>query len=74
VYDINDGVLKDLQVNEDVVTELEHIYGTKAMEYAEKEVAKVHGAKPTTDKGAGDSKNTNDAPAEKNENSMQKAS
>ena len=49
VYDIKDGVLKDLEVNEDVVTELEHIYGTKAMNHAEKQVEEIHGAKVPAD-------------------------
>lgn len=74
VYDINDGVLKDLQVNEDVVTELEHIYGTKAMEHAEKEVAKVHGVKSVPKSDTGEKQNTGGTSAEKNENSMLKVS
>ncbi|MBC8082773.1 MAG: carbonic anhydrase [Hymenobacter sp.] len=39
VYDINDGLLKDLQVNEDVATEMEHIYGTETLGYTEKQAS-----------------------------------
>ena len=31
VYDIADGVLKDLEINDDVMSDLEHIYATKAV-------------------------------------------
>lgn len=36
VYDIKEGLLKDLQVQDDLIAELEHIYGTHAMHYAAK--------------------------------------
>jgi carbonic anhydrase len=74
VYDINDGVLKDLQVNEDVVTELEHIYGTKAMQHAEKKVEEIHNIKPETgtshqpEQSIGKKKNS--ASAEKEEDQL----
>lgn len=32
VYDIREGLLKDLQVDEDMIRDLDHIYGTKAHE------------------------------------------
>jgi carbonic anhydrase len=42
VYDIKEGLLKDLQVEDDLIADLEHIYGTHAMQHAaevlEKEV------------------------------------
>ncbi|MGY2133063.1 carbonate dehydratase [Hymenobacter sp. HD11105] len=35
VYDISEGLLKDLNVNESTMSDLKHIYGTEAMEHAE---------------------------------------
>ncbi|SNS01828.1 carbonic anhydrase [Hymenobacter mucosus] len=35
VYDIKEGLLKDLEVEDNLITELEHIYGTEAMRHAE---------------------------------------
>lgn len=35
VYDIREGLLKDLNVNETTMDDLKHIYGTEAMEHAE---------------------------------------
>ncbi|WP_180754566.1 carbonic anhydrase [Hymenobacter sp. DG01] len=34
VYDIKEGLLKDLKVEDDLITELEHIYGTQAADEA----------------------------------------
>lgn len=43
VYDIREGLLKDLKVTEGMMSDLEHIYGTEAMEHAEEVVEKETG-------------------------------
>ncbi|RSK44844.1 carbonic anhydrase [Hymenobacter perfusus] len=40
VYDIKEGLLKDLQVEDNLIAELEHIYGTHAMQHAAKVLEK----------------------------------
>ncbi|GAB3237635.1 carbonate dehydratase [Hymenobacter seoulensis] len=40
VYDIKEGLLTDLQVDDDTIAELVHIYGTEAKEYAAEVVEK----------------------------------
>ncbi|MVN75158.1 carbonic anhydrase [Hymenobacter sp. HMF4947] len=55
VYDIADGVLKDLNVNgQEVMEELEHIYGTEAAAHPDKDSATYDGPEhdPATDQPA----------------------
>ncbi len=47
VYDIADGVLKDLQINKEVIEELEHIYATEAVPQADEDSSTYEG--PTHD-------------------------
>lgn len=43
VYDIREGLLKDLKVTEGMMSDLKHIYGTEAMEHAEEVVEEETG-------------------------------
>lgn len=45
VYDIKVGLLKDLEINDGMMADFEHIYGTKAMEHAEEVLEDQVGAK-----------------------------
>ncbi|MBR7950193.1 carbonic anhydrase [Microvirga sp. STR05] len=50
VYDIKEGLLRDLQLN-DEIGDLDHIYGTEAMKYAEEVFEEQPGFNPQADKG-----------------------
>jgi acetyl esterase/lipase len=51
VYDIREGLLKDLEVNNGMISDLEHIYGTEAMKHAEEVLEEQPGFNPNADKG-----------------------
>lgn len=42
VYDIHDGLLRDLDVKIDMLEEFEHIYGTRAAKHAEEVLEETH--------------------------------
>jgi carbonic anhydrase len=50
VYDIRVGLLRDLEVNDKMMGDFEHIYGTKAMEHAEEVLEEPVEAKVGEDK------------------------
>ncbi|MBX0290418.1 carbonic anhydrase [Hymenobacter sp. HSC-4F20] len=49
VYDIKEGLLKDLKVEEDLIVELEHIYGREAINHAAEVLEKETGQPTLTD-------------------------
>jgi carbonic anhydrase len=51
VYDIREGLLKDLEFNNEMISDLEHIYGTEAMQHAEEVAESQPGFDPSADLG-----------------------
>ncbi|WBA42365.1 carbonic anhydrase [Hymenobacter canadensis] len=51
VYDIKEGLLKNLEVQDNGIGELQHIYGTEAMKHAEEVLESQPGFNPKADKG-----------------------
>lgn len=51
VYDIREGLLKNLEVDDDLISDLDHIYGTEAMEHAEQVAEGQAGFDPKADLG-----------------------
>jgi carbonic anhydrase len=51
VYDIGEGLLKDLKVDDGLMSDLKHIYGTSAMEHAEEVFEEQPGFNQEADKG-----------------------
>lgn len=62
VYDIKEGLLKNLEVADNSISQLEHIYGTQAMKHAEEVLESQPGFNPQADKG----KRVDEAAATKN--------
>ncbi|QIL77560.1 carbonic anhydrase [Hymenobacter sp. HDW8] len=59
VYDIRVGLLKDLEVGENMMADFEHIYGTEAMEHAEEVLEEQ--VEATEDLGASTSSETSNS-------------
>ena len=51
VYDLQEGLLKNLEVEDNSIGELEHIYGTEAMKHAEEVLESQPGYNPRAEKG-----------------------
>ncbi|WP_316937412.1 carbonic anhydrase [Hymenobacter sp. DG25A] len=52
VYDIREGLLKDLQVDDNMIKDLDHIYGTKSADQVQEEKQSTEPHAPVAEKGA----------------------